>query len=173
MRSKERMLLALCLMTALLLSGCSSKSEYFIEKPKDNKFNMESVSELQNSDVELIKEFLPEVTEWYNSIDISKEQSIDFVADEIDDLGHRLYESPTWTSYLNNFASGNVAEGDKEKFQQIEKANVIYGKIAEIVMTSDMNVILSEKSDMNMTISEEIWIELGDCIKEAIDYYYE
>ena len=110
---------------------------------------------------------------WYNSIDISKEQSIDFVADEIDDLGHRLYESPTWTSYLNNFASGNVAEGDKEKFQQIEKANVIYGKIAEIVMTSDMNVILSEKSDMNMTISEEIWIELGDCIKEAIDYYYE
>lgn len=173
MRAMKRMLVAICLMATLLISGCSSKSEYYIEKPKENKFNMESVSELQNSDVELIKEFLPKVTEWYNTIDISKEQTIDFVADEIEDLGHKLCESPIWTSYLNSFASGSATEEDKEKFQQIEKANAIYGKIAEIMMTTEMNVTLFEESDMTMTISEEIWIELGDCIKEAIDYYYE
>ncbi len=106
---------------------------------------MESVSELQNSDVQLIKEFIPKVTEWYDSVDISKEQTIDFVADEIDDLGHKLYESPVYTSYLNSFASGSATEDDKEKFQQIEKANAIYGKIAEIMMKNEMNVTLFER----------------------------
>ena len=173
MRAMKKMLVTVCLMVAFLISGCSSKSEYYIEKPNENKFNMESVSELQDSDVGLIKEFLPKVTEWYNTIDISKEQSINFVADEIDDLGHKLCESPIWTSYLNNFASESVTEDDKQKFQQIEKANAIYGKIAEIMMTAKMNVTLSEESDMTMTISEDTWIELGDCIREAIDYYYE
>ncbi len=173
MKAIKRMVIAICLMTALLTSGCSSKSEYYIEKPNENKFNIESVSELQDSDVELIKEFLPKVTKWYNTIDISKEQSIDFVTDEIDDLGQKICESPIWTSYLNNFASGSVTDDDKQKFQQIEKASAIYGKIAEIMMTSEMNVTLSEESDMTMTISEDIWIELGDKIKEAIDYYYE
>lgn len=148
-------------------------SQSYIEKPKDNKFNVESLSELQNSDVQLIKEFIPKVTEWYDSVDISKEQTIDFVSDEIDDLGHKLYESPVCTSYLNSFASGSATEDDKEKFQQIEKANAIYGKIAEIMMKNEMNVTLVEDSDITMIIDEEIWIELGDCIKEAIDYYYE
>ena len=145
MKVMKIVLVATCLMTALLISGCSSKSEYYIEKPKDNKFNMESVSELQNSDVQLIKEFIPKVTEWYDSVDISKEQTIDFVADEIDDLGHKLYESPVYTSYLNSFASGSATEDDKEKFQQIEKANAIYGKIAEIMMKNEMNVTLFER----------------------------
>lgn len=173
MKVIKRALVAIYLMVALLISGCSSKSEYYIEEPNENKFNMESVSELQDSDVELIKEFLLEVTKWYNTIDISKEQSIDFVADEIDDLGRQLDESPIWTTYLNNFVSGSVTEDDKQKFQQIEKASAIYGKIAEIMMTTEMNVTLSEESDITMTISEDIWIELGDRIKEAIDYYYE
>lgn len=74
---------------------------------------------------------------------------------------------------LNSFASGSATEDDKEKFQQIEKANAIYGKIAEIMMKNEMNVTLVEDSDITMIIDEEIWIELGDCIKEAIDYYYE
>ena len=169
----KKILVAICLVITLFISGCSSRSEYYIEQPKENKFSMESVSELQNSDIELIKEFLPKVIEWYNTIDISKEQSIEFVADEIDDLGHKLYESPSWTSYLNSFATGNETEDDKEKFEQISKVNVIYGKIAGIIMTSEMNVTLSEKSDITMMISEEKWIELGDCIKEAIEYYYE
>ena len=169
----KKVLIAMCLVITLFISGCSSRSEYYIEEPKENKFSMESVSELQNSDVELIKEFLPKVTEWYNTIDISKEQSIEFVTDEIDDLGHKLYESPRWTSYLNSFDSGSVTEDDKEKFEQISKANIIYGKIDEILMTTEISVALSDKSDITMMISEEKWIELGDCIKEAIDYYYE
>lgn len=173
MKAIKRALVAIFLMEMLLILGCSSKSEYYIEKPNEKKFSMESVSELPDSDIELIKEFLPKVTEWYNTIDISKEQTIDFVTDEIDVLGHGLYESSTWTSYLNGFASGDVTEIEEEKFEQIEKANTIYGKIAEIMMTMEWDVTLSEESDMTMTISEDIWIELGDCIKEAIDYYYE
>ena len=173
----KKILVAICLVITLTISGCSSKSENYIEEPKENKFSMESVSELQDSDVELIKEFLPKVTEWYNTIDITKEQSIEFVTDEIDDLGHKLYESPSWTSYLNSFATSLATESvignDKEKFEQIYKANAIYGKIAEIMMTTDLNFALSEESDITMMISEEKWIELGDCIKEAIDYYYE
>lgn len=98
----KKIFVPICLVITLFISGCTSKSEYYIEKPKENNFSMESVSELQNSDVELIKEFLTKVTEWYNTIDISKAQSIDFVTDEIDDLGHKLYESPRWTTYLNN-----------------------------------------------------------------------
>ena len=172
MKAMKRILVATCLMIALLSSGCSSKSEYYIEKPKDDKFSMESVNKLQNSDVELIKEFLPKVTEWYNTIDISKEQTIDFVTDEINDLGHKLYESSVWTSYINNFLSGSATEDDKEKYQQIQRVNAIYGKIAEIMMTTEMTFSLSEESDVTMIISEDIWIELGDCIKEAIDYYY-
>lgn len=169
----KKILVAICLVITLFISGCSSRSEYYIEEPKDNKFSMESVSELQYSDVELIKEFLPKVIEWYNTIDISKEQSIEFVTDEIDDLGHKLYESPSWKSYLNSFGTGSETEDDKEKFEQISKANAIYGKICGIIITSEVNVTLSEKSDIIMIISQEKWIDLGDCIKEAIDYYYE
>ena len=173
MESIKRMLIAKCLVIALLLAGCSKKSEYYLEKPKDNKFNMESVSGLQNSDVELIKEYIPKVIEWYNLIDISKEQSIDFVTDEINTLGHELYESPIWTTYLDNFTHGDVTEDDEEKFQQIYKVNTIPGKIAEIMMTTEMNFDLLGESDTTMMISEEQWVELGKCIKEAIDYYYE
>lgn len=169
----KKILVAICLVITLFISGCSSRSKYYIEEPKENKFSMESVSELQNSDVELIKEFLPKVTEWYNTIDISKEQSIEFVADEVNDLGQKLFESPSWTSYLNSFATGSETEGDKEKFEQISKANAIYGKIAEIIMTSEVSASLSEESNITIMIGEEKWIELGDCIKEAIDYYYE
>ena len=169
----RKILIAVCLVITLFISGCSSRSEYYIEEPKENNFSMESVSELQNSDVQLIKKFLPKVVEWYNTVDISKEQSIEFVTDEIDDLGHKLYESPSWTSYLNSFATGSETEDDKEKYEQISKANAIYGKIAGIIMTSEMKVTLSEKSDITMIISHEKWIDLGDCIKEAIDYYYE
>lgn len=173
MRAIERRLITTCLVIALLVSGCSPKSEYYIEKPKENNFNMENVSELQNSDIELIKEFIPKVTEWYNSIDISEVQSIDFVTDEIEDLGHKLYDSPIWTTYINNFASTGETDDNKEQFQQISIVNAIYGKIAEIMMTTEMTFSLSDESDATMMISEEKWIELGDCIKEAIDYYYE
>ncbi|MCI8417586.1 MAG: hypothetical protein HFI33_08885 [Lachnospiraceae bacterium] len=49
---------------------------------------------------------------------------------------------------------------------------MIYGKIAEIMMTSEMRFSLNEKAETTMTISEETWVELGDCIQEAIEYYY-
>ncbi|MCI8992665.1 MAG: hypothetical protein HFG80_08120 [Eubacterium sp.] len=48
-------------------------------------------------------------------------------------MGEELYESPVWTSYLSNFASGDVTEEDEETFRQIHKANAVYGKIAEII----------------------------------------
>lgn len=167
---KNRVLLLICLIT--LLVGCSKKSEYYIEKPQNNKFNMASVSEIPDSDVELIKSFLPAVVDWYDSIDISELQTIDFVTDEIDDLGHELCESEIYTSYLNDFASGNATEEGKDGFEQINKVNAIYGKIAEIMMTTEVSFPISEQSDATMTISEENWTELGDKIKEAIDYYY-
>lgn len=37
-------------------------------------------------------------------------------------------------------------------------------------MTSEMDITIGKESDM--TISEELWVELGDSIKESIDYYY-
>lgn len=49
---------------------------------------------------------------------------------------------------------------------------MIYGKIADIMMTSEMRFSLNEKAQTTMTISEETWVELRDCIQEAIEYYY-
>lgn len=39
-------------------------------------------------------------------------------------------------------------------------------------MTSEMDITIGKESDMTITISEELWVELGDSIKESIDYYY-
>ena len=116
--NRKHVLLLICLALVLFSSGCSKKSKYYIEKPKGTEFNGESVTELSNSDVEWIKEFLPMVIEWYNSIDISKEQPIDFVTDEIDVLGNKLYESTAWNRYLNDSTSGNATEDDKKAMKR-------------------------------------------------------
>lgn len=39
-------------------------------------------------------------------------------------------------------------------------------------MKSEVDATVEEDSDMTITVSEELWVELGDSIKEAIDYYY-
>lgn len=176
MKTGKRILMLLVLVLSLAFAGCAKRSEYYIEKPKDSKFMMDKVDLLSDSDVELIKEFVPEVTEWYNSIDIGKAQPVDFVTEEINNLGDKLYESPAWTTYLENQYSTEDVLGKYQnvaEFKQISKANIIYGDIAGIMMESEMDFALSEDSDATITISEEKWVELGDSIKKAIAYYYE
>lgn len=138
---------------------------------------MTSVNELSDSDIKLIKEFMPKAIEWYNSIDISKPQSIDFITDEINAKGNALSESDSWDVYLSNFAIGKEnSEEDVIKFNQIRPANAIYGEISSIMMTNNIASSLytstEEKPDTVITIDEDSWIELGDKIRESIEYYY-
>lgn len=161
----------------ILLSGCSKKSEYHIKTPNAGDFNLDSVNELSDTDIELIKEFIPKVIEWYNSIDISKPLSIDFVTDDINTKGKALFESDAWNVYLSNFTIGKEnSEEEKTKFNQISSVNAIYGEIASIMMTNNITYTLysstGEKIDPTITIDEDNWIELGNEIRKAIEYYY-
>lgn len=148
------------------------KSEYYIAPPKDNNFNMESVSMLEEADIALIKEYIPQVIKWYNSIDISEAQSLDFVTDEIDDIGQRLFSNKSYQDYINIFATEVDALEDKERFEQLRVVNAIYGQIAGIMMTNNIDYSLTEDTVPTITIDKDSWIELGDNIKKAIDYYY-
>lgn len=173
----KNLLLILFFIVGMLLSGCSKKSEYYIDPPNFADFNLTSVNELSDSDIKLIKEFMPKVIEWYNSVDISKPQSINFISDEINAKGNALSESDAWDAYLSNFAIGEEnSEEDVIKFNQIRPANFVYGEISSIMMTNNITSSLytstEEKTDMVITIDEDSWIELGDKIRESIEYYY-
>ncbi|MBD5463229.1 MAG: hypothetical protein HDR24_09275 [Lachnospiraceae bacterium] len=157
----------------ILLTSCASKSEYYISPPKDNDFNTESVSHLQEADINLIRNYIPEIVKWYNSIDISKPQSINFVTDEIQNMGNSLFTSDAFQIYLNNFISGiSSSEEEKEKYEQIKSVNSIYGQVSIIMMTNNIEVSLSADQEMTINIEEDSWVELGNSIKNAIEYYY-
>lgn len=156
----------------MFLIGCSSKSEYYIDYPKDSDFNMDQVTYLSNTDVKLIKDYIPKVVKWYNSIDISNPQPLNFVTDEIDSLGQELFTSESYQGYLNDFMNGNVSEDNKTEFEQIKIVNAIYGQISGIMVINTMSFDLSGGEEATIQIEEENWIELGDSIKNAIEYYY-
>lgn len=158
----------------LILCSCSRKTEYYIDKPNENAFNLESVSELSNSDIDLIKKYIPDVIDWYNSIDISKPLPIDVVTTDIKALGDQLFENEIFQSYLDNFSSGKEqSKNDEVYFRQISIVNRIPGQIATIMMTSNMTmVLLGDPEENTMIIDEERWLELRSCIIEAISYYY-
>jgi hypothetical protein len=50
--------------------------------------------------------------------------------------------------------------------------NAVYGQIAEIMMTNEINYTLVGEGENTMTINKDSWAKLGDKIKEAIEYYY-
>lgn len=157
----------------VVLSGCSKESEYHIKPPKNSDFNFASVTDLNNSDIDLIKECMPKVVKWYNSIDITKPQSINFVTEEIKTPGDTLFKNEIYQTYLNNFTSG-IEQTDKERaiFKQINMINAVYGQIAEIMMTNEINYTLVGEGENTITINKDSWAKLGDKIKEAIDFYY-
>lgn len=163
------------IIAAIIYFVCFSnnfKSEYYIAPPKDNNFNMESVSMLEDPDIALIKEYIPQVVKWYNSIDISEVQSLDFVTDEIDDIGQRLFSNESYQNYINIFATEVDALEDKERFEQLRVVNAIYGQIAGIMMTNNIDYSLTEDTIPTITIDKDSWMELGENIKKAIEYYY-
>lgn len=164
---------SILIVLGVVISGCSKESEYHIKPPKNTDFNSASVTDLNDSDIELIKECIPKVVKWYNSIDITKPQPIDFVAEEVRAPGNTLFKNEIYQTYLNNFTSG-IKQTDEEKvtFNQINMINAVYGQIAEIMMTNEINYTLVGEGENTITINKDSWEKLGDKIKEAIDFYY-
>lgn len=157
----------------VVISGCSKESEYHINPPKNTDFNSANVTDLNDSDIELIKECIPKVVKWYNSIDITKPQPINFVIEEVKTPGDALFKNEIYQTYLNNFSSGiKQTDEEKETFKQINMINAVYGQIAEIMMTNEMTYTLVGKEEGTITIKSDSWAKLGDKIKEAIDFYY-
>lgn len=157
------------------LCGCSGKpkSEYYIDPPKDSDFNPNSVAALPDSDIDLIREFIPKAIEWYNSVDISEPQSLDFVTEEINDLGIDLANNELYLNSLSSVSSGTpLTDEEREDFKQISTVNAIYGQIAGVIMTNDMQFDFVEDTETTIQIEKESWVELGDKIKEAIQFYY-
>lgn len=155
------------------LAGCSKKSEYFIQVPEDSKFNYDSVKDLTEADGELIKEFIPKVTKWYDSIDISEPQSIDFITDDIEDMGSELADNEIYQYCLEIFMAGqDLSEEEYNQFEQISTVNAIYGQMSAIMMTDEFTFELNSDKKATHIIKEDSWIKLGDKIKEAIEYYY-
>ncbi len=157
----------------VVISGCSKESEYHIKPPKNTDFNSANVTNLNDSDIELIKECIPKVVKWYNSVDITKPQPINFVIEEVKAPGDALFKNEIYQTYLNNFTSG-IKQTDEEKaiFKQINMINAVYGQIAELMMTNEINYTLVGEGEDTITIKNDSWAKLGDKIKEAIEYYY-
>lgn len=161
------------ILLGVVLSGCSKESEYHIKPPKNTDFHSTSVTSLNDSDIELIKECIPKVVKWYNSIDITKPQPTNFVTEEIKAPGDTLFKNEIYQVYLNNFTSG-IKQTDEERatFKQINMINAVYGQIAEIMMTNEITYTLVGEGEDTITINKDSWSKLGDKIKEAIEYYY-
>lgn len=168
----NKMLLIL-LSSVILLSSCAKKSEYYIKPPNPKNFNVSSVNKLSDSDVELIKEFIPEVINWYNSIDITEPLPLDFVSDDVDNLGKKLCENKEFLIMSDLKNINEVSKEEKERYSQISPVIHVYGQILGILVTSDYEFVLAGKQrDPTITVKEKDWVELGNDIKKFIDYYY-
>jgi hypothetical protein len=165
----------------VVLSGCSKKSEYHINPPKSTDFNYDSVVDLNSSDIELIKEYIPNVVKWYNSIDITKPQPFDFITKDIKATCFTLSKNEIYRTHVNNVISGiNQTDEEEAMFKQIGAVNAIYEQISQIMMTNGLAYyyFLSDEEKIEVgeentiTINKDSWVELGDKIKEAIGFYY-
>lgn len=162
---KYRFLIIISLMV-LAIVGCTKKFEYNIDLPDNSKFNSNSVSNLSDSDIKLIKEYIPMVIKWYNSVDITKPQSKDFVPAKIKENGDTLNKNDIYQNYFKNYGI-EQSEGEEEKFKQINTVVGIVGQIAGVISTSEPS-----GNDSQILINEDIWRGLSDRIKESIEFYY-
>ena len=127
---------------------------------------------IPEEDGELIKKFIPAVIKWYNSVDITKEQSTDFVPDDIYDMGEELYGNDIYKEYLATFIYESKTDEEKEDFEEINNAGGIFGAIAGVMMNSTMKSSETGSDDVVLIVNEEDWKELQTQIKEAVEYYY-
>lgn len=148
------------------------RSPYYIKLPQNSQFKKEAVALIPEEDGELIKKFIPAVIKWYNSVDITKEQSTDFVPDDIYDMGEELYGNDIYKEYLATFIYESKTDEEKEAFEEINNAGGIFGAIAGVMMNSTMKSSETGSDDVVLIVNEEDWKELQTQIKEAVEYYY-
>lgn len=163
----------IALLLLFCLYGCSGapKSEYYIDPPKDSDFNSDNATFLTDSYIDLIRELVPKVTEWYNSIDISEPVSLDFVPEEIQDLMTDLFTTDNLTAEV--LTASDTALKNEEKEKQVMTIHEIQGEISKIISYCYNNKNVSEDTeDPTAQIEKDSWVELGDKIKEVIQFYY-
>ena len=133
---KRKLFTLITILAVLLLIGCGSKSTAanFKVSPTKEKILGNTVSEEINA-------FIPVVSEWYNSIDVDQlnELPIDFVTDEVNELGETVFSKMDY-AYLDN---------DSTYADTLNPAFTIYGEICKIMMESKMNIVVSLSDNDN------------------------
>ena len=172
MKKIIRVILVLGLLS--LISGCQQKSDKGIKPIKNQPDIKTEVNEkLPEGTAELIQEYIPKVIAWYNSVDISKTLTVDFVDDEIDALGEKLTDNEVISLFFDARLSGKSCPEELEaQYKALQPAVEIPYQIATIMMESDINFNSSHEDEAEITIKEEDWKLLRDNIEAAKEFYF-
>ena len=168
--AKKIFLIICVLIVVFILVGTyylKNRSPYYIHPPKESHFNLERVSALSNEDISRIKEFIPSVTKWYNSIDITQTYVLDdFLPDDVQSVGRDIFENESFQHEINGLPF------NQEELDQAIDAVLVYGGISSVIVNSELHMNLFSDEPTSITIDKGEWESLQEDIIAAIDYYY-
>lgn len=159
---KKSLLLYFLILTMIFLASCGKKSEYYIDELKSQSAaNNQNTAVLSAEQIKIIEDSLPETIKWYNSVDISEPLPLDFVAEDVTEAG-------------NNFSSiFAMYDYGSAEYTAILPIFSVYGNVAKIMMTSEIEYSLTNDGGGNITVKPEDWKSLGESIKEAKSFYFD
>ena len=146
---------------------------YSISNQKFSVFNEYEIIPLEN--------YLEELVLWYDSTDINVPQSLSFADGEYNHL-QILREN-----IRNNIKTyETIYDAESEKFKEYENAYSYFVEldyqIARMMMTSEIHMDLgtitddgtyTSGSETTITITDEMWNDVGKAIQNAIDFYFD
>ena len=146
---------------------------YSISNQKFSVFNEYEIIPLEN--------YLEELVLWYDSTDINVPQPLSFADGEYNHL-QILREN-----IRNNIKTyETIYDAESEKFKEYENAYSYFVEldyqIARMMMTSEIHMDLgtitddgtyTSGSETTITITDEMWNDVGKAIQNAIDFYFD